>query len=102
MKRTRILLYVLLPLYGILATFVPQHISELYLPFAVFLVYTNILAFMLAFGLLDMFRPEMHIGFLVGVALNIVFWLPIAYAVGRLLDRLGRRRRRRSEDTALR
>ena len=102
MKRTRILLYVLLPLYGILATLVPDHLPEPYLPFAVLLAYTNILVSLHVLILLDMLRPEAHIGFLIAVVPNIVFWLPIAYAAGRLLDRLGRRRRRRPEDTALR
>ena len=102
MKRTRILLYVLLPLYGILATLVPDRLPGMYLLFGVLLAYTNILVSMHVLVLIDMLRPEMHIGFLIVVALNIVFWLPIAYAVGRLLDRLGRRRRRKSEDTALR
>ena len=117
MKRARMLLYALLPLYGILtaaksysllvplddallplhgilAAALPGPVPDLRAHYDALFFHPNALAILYGLVLIDMLRPETHVRFLIAVAVNVAFWLPIAHAAGWLLDLPGRRRRR--------
>ena len=90
MERARVLLCVLLPLYGISALFVLDFVPDQHMHYAVVLLaYPNALVIVYVSVVNDMVR-EPQLAHAIAVAFSVMFWLPVAYAAGMLLDRLGR------------
>lgn len=105
MRRSRLLLLVLLPAYGLLSlpliAVVREVAAALAIPqpgmvpeVAAALVFSNLVVFFIVIYM-NLLRLDPDVTILAFVASNLAFWLPIAHLVDMGLEKIRRRRARR-------
>lgn len=94
MRRSRLLLLVLLPVYGVLLSFTLHFSSDLDTLTWQVLALANPMIIVSSISTL-LLRTNGGIGYVIVVVLNVAFWLPVAHLTDALLEKVRRRRARR-------
>ena len=94
MRRSRLLLLVLLPAYGMLSTYILSLPLEIDTPTWQVLALLNPITVVFMFSSL-LLRASEAAAYIIMIVTHLAFWLPVAHLTDVLLEKVRRRRARR-------